>query len=349
MTSNIDFSRNDTIMTMDLDVISFSGLSPGESLSLAFSVAFGQITADSWTATYIADSAGTVRLSALGRMWNRYLIAYQDRIRRNNTPYIAPDLLDVTITYTMENDTTATCHRYLTYSRRRLVHQFGYLPFLSKKKHTFADAEEPVTVLSSNVNLTVIATYVRNGVQETSNVIQLQWTDYSLGGRAAYVSPTVIYNNLPSGAKLMEYTVRMLSSGTGTVVDSCTYIVDQQNTLRTQMIWLNRWGVYETLSMMGTQTLAPERTAEFGWCGDDWMGLDMEVADEYECSTGYVGDNEWNQVRDLAESPIVWLWNGLAWHRVTITGVRLSRIKPTNEAPACIVRYRLSDREAEWF
>ena len=347
MTSNIDFSTNATLLTMELDEITFSGLTAGESLAMEFTVQVGQTTVDNWSATYFADSTGSIRLSALGRMWNRYLTAIR-RANDSSAPGIMPGMLDVTIKYTMENSTTATCHRYLLYSRRRgSLAQTSYPPFLSRQKQTFQDAKERIWVLSSVSNLTITATaiYVRNATQAIGTV-NLSWEVSGTAGGSADVSPSVIAAELPNGAVLKEYNIVIKRSGT--TVGSCRYVVDQQAMTHTQLMWLNRWGVYETLSMNGTKTHTPERSVEFGWTGDDWTGLDMEVADEYEGSTGYVGDEEWSQVRDLAESPIVWLWNGMTWHKVTVTGVRLSRSMPSNEARACMVSYRISDREAEW-
>lgn len=351
MTSNINFSTaSATLLTMELDTISFSGLTAGESLILAFEVSVGNTDIDSWSATYYADSNGDIRLSSLGRMWNLYLMDYRRRVGgEGSTPQASPDKLTVEITYTMENETTATCTRHLLYSRRRPVPTLSslvnHIPFVSKVRHTAPTAKEYMTALSVLTNGTIKAEAICivSGAQSTQTIAASNFTwSSSSGGGSIDVSPSVIAALLPSGAILKEYTIKMLLSNVEQ--DSCRYIVDQVPTLR-QLCWLNRWGVYETLLLKGSETLKPSRAATFGYTGDDWSALDMEVTDEYEVSTGYVGDNEWAQVRDMAESPVVWLWNG-AWQRVTITGVNADRTRPTNEARACVITYRLSDREA---
>lgn len=335
---------------MELDEIVFSSLTAGESLTMEFTMKAGQTVIDTWTATYFADANGRICLSALGRMWNRYFIAYRRRVGgEGNTPQTAPDLLTVVLTYTMEDETTATCQRHLLYSRRHatptLSSLINHLPFVSKVKYTAPTAKEYVCALSSVSGLTVKAEaiYVLSGVQGTQTIAasNFSWTS-STGGGSIDVSPGVITSHLSSGAVLKEYTIQTIYNNA--VVDSCRYIVEQANGLR-ELCWLNRWGAYETLVLKGSDTLNSNRSASYGWTGDDWSALDMDVTDEYDGSTGYVGEKEWNQVRDLAESPIVWLWNG-AWQRVTITGVKLSRVRPTNEARTCVINYRLSDREA---
>ena len=350
MTSNIDFNISEaTLLAMELDTISFAGLSAGESLVVEFSVFVGGTDIDNWTAKYYADSSGRITLTALGWMWNLYLLDYRRRPgREGSTPQTIPDLLTVEITYTMEDETSATCQRHLLYSRHRpnpaLSSLLSHHPFVSKVRHTAQAAKEYVTALSELTNVTVKADAICliNGVQSTRTIAasSFPWSS-SLGGGSIDVSPSVISSLLPNGAVLKEYTITMLESNVEK--DSCRYIVDSAVAVR-QLCWLNRWGVYETLVLKGSETLKASRAATYGYTGDDWSALDMEVTDEYECSTGYVGENEWSQVRDMAESPIVWLWDGV-WHRVTITDAKLSRLRPTNEARSCVVTYRLSDRE----
>lgn len=348
MTCNVDFSTaSATLLTMELDEILFAGLSAGESLVMEFSVSVGNTYIDNWSVSYFADNNGEIRLSALGRMWNRYIMAYRRRTGgEGDTPQLYPDKLSVEMTYTMEDETTATCTRHLLYSRRAgstLSGLTARLPLLSKVKHTAPTAKEYAWALSSLSGLTinVSAIYVKNGVQSTASIgsTPFSWTS-SGGGGSVDVSPSVISNLLPSGAELKEYTVKMMQSGAER--DTCRYIVDQS--VVREFCYLNRFGVYETLLLRGGETLKPERAATFGWMGDNWSALDMEVNDEYECSTGYIGDDEWRQARDLSESPIVWLWNG-AWQRVTITSVKQEKTRPTNEARASMITYRLSDRE----
>ena len=202
--------------------------------------------------------------------------------------------------------------------------------------------DQGTLTVGANVTVKADAICLINGVQSTRTIAasSFSWSS-SLGGGSIDVSPSVISSLLPNGAVLKEYTITMLESNVEK--DSCRYIVDSVAAVR-QLCWLNRWGVYETLVLKGSETLNASRAATYGFTGDDWSALDMEVTDEYECSTGYVGENEWNQVRDMAESPIVWLWDGV-WHRVTITDAKLSHLRPTNEARSCVVTYRLSDRE----
>lgn len=350
MTCNVDFSTpSATLLSMELDEIIFSGLSASERLVMMFRIISGSVVLDSWTATYYAGTDGRIRLTALGRMWNRYFLFLRRQSGSEETaPQDHPDLLTVEMTYTMEDSTTATCQRRLFYSRRRpdvplsglLYHQ----PLLSKQKATVMGAKEFAWVIPtvSNVTLSVSSYYVldnRFGTQSDD----IAWSGSSSCGGSADVSPSVISALLPSGAKLVEYSTQIRYQGSQR--DSCRYVVDYAARLRTEFCWLNRWGVYETLVMRGSETLSPERTAEYGWTGDDWSALDLETADVYEVSTGYVGDREWSQVRDMAESPLVWRWDGQSWHMVTITGVKLDRTKPTNEARACSVTYRPCDRE----
>ena len=350
MTSNVDFSTpSATLLSMELDEITFSGLTAGERLAMEFTVSAGSTELDSWSATYYADNRGNIHLTALGRMWNRYFLAYR-RLSgdEDSSPQNHPDMLTVEMSYTMEDDTTASCQRHLYYSRRNAdvaLSQLLYkMPLIVKNKVTVLGAKELAWVIPtvSSVTLKVVASYVLNNTM-SSYQGNITWSGSSSSGGSADVSPSVIAALLPTGSKLVRYTAAIIHNGAES--DICRFEVDHGATLRAEFFWLNRWGVYESLVMRGTETQSPVRSAQYGWAGEEWSALDLEVNDDLQVSTGYVGDREWLQMRDMAESPIVWLWDG-AWHKVTVTDVKLDRTKPSNEARACMVTYRQADREA---
>ena len=148
--------------------------------------------------------------------------------------------------------------------------------------------------------------------------------------------------HLPSGGVLKEYTAT-LADGT----NSCTWLVEQQHyAQRTELWYVNRRGVYESLWLVGAEEWKPERTADYGWAGDELAALDVDVRDGFVARVGYVDEATLEQLRDLAASPRVWKWHPStqAWRRVTITGADFTRVRPTNQARIAVVEYEYASR-----
>lgn len=338
MNSSIDFSvATADLLATELDEILFESMSYGESIAVTFSVYWYVGMLDQWTNTYYADTRGSVTISDLAKMWNGYILS---------TVKAAGDLLPgnkiggltVTISY-VYGQTSGQCNRRIWYSRRHdgATHALlkGKMPFLSKKKRIFADSSEMVYAQGpDNVTMSVAATYVRNNTQSVS--AQTLTPTSNTFQRAADASPSVITGSLPNNSDLKEYTVTVGS-------DTCTYLIEQRHyAQRTLFCWLNRYGVWETLWFLGSELRKVEISSDFGWVGEEWKPLDVDVSDTFQAFSGYQDEKVFDQVRDMVDSPAVFILDKGVWKAVTIKDTDLSKKKPRNEAFSCSVTYRLS-------
>jgi hypothetical protein len=186
-------------------------------------------------------------------------------------------------------------------------------------------------------SLTVVANYVKDGV-ESSVTYTAEVEDSNAFGVCYWVSPSDVQTHIPSGARLVGYETRYGYS-------VCKYEVEDGNyAQKSQFLYLNRWGVYESLWCIGSEKWNINRSAEIGLSGGELTALDIDVDDTYEVSTGYVNDSVLEQLRDLAESPLVWLLDNSTFKKVAIDDVKMERVLPSNEARTATITYRYANR-----
>lgn len=346
MISNIDLTTaNDNLMSMEIDHIKFSQLDVGEKLNVEIAVydVDTNLVLDSWYNTYYADSRGEVLLADLARVWNNYIL-YRRRVTGEDaeepSEYVGG--IKVVFVFTQEDETTTTLNRWIWYSTRQdgktVDNLNAVLPFLSLSKRTFAGAAEMVQLIGiAQSSLTVVANYVKNGV-ESSVTYTAEVEDSNAFGVCYWVSPSDVQTHIPSGARLVGYETRYGYS-------VCKYEVEDGNyAQKSQFLYLNRWGVYESLWCIGSEKWNINRSAEIGLSGGELTALDIDVDDTYEVSTGYVNDSVLEQLRDLAESPLVWLLDNSTYKKVAIDGVKMERVLPSNEARTATITYRYANR-----
>ena len=353
MTSSLDFTTATAdLLAGELDTVSFAQLTPGEALKLTTTIYDGDTSTvlDTWTTTLFADADGKIAMRHLASLWRSYILARRRRDDAEATqPPSLPGGIKVGLAYETAGGTTASCARRVWYSRDDILTTTVTLmndkvPFVARKKRTFFGAKERIFVIGPTARSFQVTTrYVRNGSQGSS-IFDLT-TDISSDNfsRSTDVSPSRIQPLLPSGASLREYTVHLIS-GT-TEYDSCRYVVEQSHfAQRVQVAWLNRWGVYETLWLVGAEQLNTERSADYGIAGDHYAALDVDVVETFHQSSGYGSRTMADQVRDIAASPDVWRYDhaNSRWQRITVTGVDIPRARPFSEAHACTITYRIA-------
>lgn len=352
MNSTLNFSTATAdVLAAELDTISFSGLDVGEELKLTTTVCDGDTTTsiDTWTTRYYADENGVVSIYNLASLWRNYILFLR---RRDDAQATQPTTLAggirVVFEYEMSDSTTASCARRIWYTRHdvegaTIATLNSRVPFISRKKRTFADASERFFIAGpSSRTVKAAAIYVRSGSQ-SSSTYTLTVSSTNSFMRSVDVSPSTIQSLLPSGSSLREYTIQVFDGQNQ--VDACRYIVEQAHyAKRVELAWLNRWGVYETLWLVGSEDLTVERNAEYAYAGGLYTAMDVSVDETLQQSTGYGSRTMVLQVRDLAASPDVWRYDhsSARWQRVTITNVDIKQPTPSNQAYTCSVSYRIA-------
>ena len=350
MNSTLNFSTASAdLLTQELDKIVLSALSPGDAVIMTFTVkdGAGSVIRDSWTTTYHADEDGKVTISSLARMWNNYIL--DESLRQGAfTPSSALGGIVVVIAYELEDETTGSCQRRLWYCRRKtgktIDNVKGFIPAIATVKKTRVGAKEPASVISTTqVGVKVKAVYVKNGAEGSTSDQSISYSVLDTYHGLWDVSPSVVAALLPTGAVLKEYEVK--STISGTVKSTVKYVMTTDHPHGTQLCWLNNFGCWETLLMAGAEDLKLEYSAEFALGGDDFTAYNVEAIESKTVHTGYVNNTILNQVRDLADSPFVFVLDGGTWKKVVVDDVALERRKPSNEAPVANVTYRLAESE----
>lgn len=337
---------------MDLNKIIFSGLEIDDTLVLKIEIADNSnfTNSDVLDNTYYADADGKIKINDLGQLWNAHVLAWAPESEGVNASL--KRRVYVRFTYTL-GDTTASCTRTIIYSRRYInktpaeVAQF--FPVLNRKKKTFFDSDEPLFAVNSSNTLNVGVAYIADSLTK--------WQEIALSPSATGeiydyydLSPATVLNLLNTAisgsltaTSLLYYDVYLLDAG-GNELDDVRYDLQAINyPQRTELTFLNLLGVYETVPFLGLATNEPDRSAEYGYLGSDYGTVDLEVNDIYTLNSGYCNKKVMAQVRDMLESPFVYLHKEDEWHKITIIDSSYKLDMPTNEAFNVSIKFRYAD------
>lgn len=353
MNSTLNFSISEaSIYAMDLNKIIFSGLEIDDTLVLKIEIADNSnfTNSDVLDNTYYADADGKIKIYDLGQLWNAHVLAWVPESEGVNASL--KRRVYVRFTYTL-GDTTASCTRTIIYSRRYInktpaeVAQF--FPVLNRKKKTFFDSDEPLFAVNSSNTLNVGVAYIADSLTK--------WQEIALSPSATGeiydyydLSPATVLNLLNTAisgsltaTSLLYYDVYLLDAG-GNELDDVRYDLQAINyPQRTELTFLNLLGVYETVPFLGLATNEPDRSAEYGYLGSDYGTVDLEVNDIYTLNSGYCNKKVMAQVRDMLESPFVYLHKEDEWHKITIIDSSYKLDMPTNEAFNVSIKFRYAD------
>lgn len=353
MNSTLNFSISEaSIYAMDLNKIIFSGLEIDDTLVLKIEIADNSnfTNSDVLDNTYYADADGKIKINDLGQLWNAHVLAWAPESEGVNASL--KRRVYVRFTYTL-GDTTASCTRTIIYSRRYInktpaeVAQF--FPVLNRKKKTFFDSDEPLFAVNSSNTLNVGVAYIADSLTK--------WQEIALSPSATGeiydyydLSPATVLNLLNTAisgsltaTSLLYYDVYLLDAG-GNELDDVRYDLQAINyPQRTELTFLNLLGVYETVPFLGLATNEPDRSAEYGYLGSDYGTVDLEVNDIYTLNSGYCNNKVMAQVRDMLESPFVYLHKEDEWHKITIIDSSYKLDMPTNEAFNVSIKFRYAD------
>jgi hypothetical protein len=363
MESSLDFSiKSAIIFSMSLDKIIFSGLDAGKDVTLTIEIAtvsdFSAIK-DQFDTVYYADNNGYIYISGLGRIWNAHILSYRMTGISEETPEESlKRAIYVRFTYNFKTQTvsgniitttyhTATCMRRIYYSRKESDQSpsdlSSWWPILPREKKTYSGLKELLYLISESTCT------IKAGVASLLND-QTAWTEKvitppSAGDMSAIdVSPDIIKTAVLGNttAQMLYYEI-MLYDGDA-LKDTVRYILDTRNyPQKTEFIYLNFIGAYETVLFTGQEELDPERNVNYGYTGDEYTALDLEMNNVYNTYSGYCNKTIMSQIRDMLESPLIWVWTGTDYRKVTVTDIDYKRITPTSEMYNVKVTWRYAE------
>lgn len=365
MECSLDFTKStDLVFAMNLDKIIFSGLDTDTALTLQVKISqsatFDYIR-DSWNTVYYADQDGYIHISGLGRVWNDHILSYRflyNNMHEENPEGFINSSIYAEFTYQYTTETvegnvhntvihTATCLRRIYYARKISEHTpteiATWWPIIPREKHTFSGLKEMIYLLS------ISTCHIKAGVASLLNdhtaymeqdISPTKVDDYKTIDVSPDTIKTAVLGN--TTAKMLYYDI-MLYDG-DVLKDTVRYTVDTRNyPQKTEFIYLNFIGAYETVLFTGQEELDPERNADYGYAGEDYTALDLEVNNVYNTYSGYCNKTIMSQIRDMLESPLIWVWTGTDYRKATITDIDYKRITPTSEMSNVKVTWRYAE------
>ena len=364
MNSSLDFSiKNASVFSMDIDQMDFWDLDSTDGsmelqIEMSLSASFNDtLHTDILQNKYYQDASSHVRLYGLGKLFNEHILSW--RGEHGDDDDILNSLrrsIFVRFTYKYtEKATTYTGYavREVYYSTRTVglspEEMGGYLPILNRKKKTFIDLNEPFYLLDVQEQryLSVGIASVVDGAAKYDE-IDLDEDERNYSFKYYDLSPKtllqLISNKYGSVDRLLFYDV-ILKQEDGTVLDKCRYTIDTRHFERQEFLYMNMLGAFESVVLTGQQTYEPDRSAEYGYCGDEYKALDLQVNDIYEKNSGYTNKIVIGQLRDMLESPSVYVYDAYGFRPITIIDSSFSINKPTNESYNVSIKYRYASEK----
>ena len=301
------------------------------------------------TSTYTPVD-GRVEFGDLADLVNKCILLHDDmkQLAGVSQRYNSATL---TISIEAEDEEESATVFYCTASNASSPGTFVLFPTQNRKRTVYAgqtNCQVWVPRLSSQtVTVTLNATYVNNGTQSTQSTT-ISTTGYSNCYVLADCSPAAVDQLLlPQGAVLCEYEILMTVSGT--VYDAIQFKVDRRHQpQQTEMVFLNAFGLPETVVLRGREEERHELEAEFGYAGWNMVRLDDNVQRDITVNTGWLTKAERRQYGELYRSPLTGRQESLGLRRIVVREIEVAFTTPTNEPASFDVTYRYADRRQEW-
>lgn len=352
----LDFSvATAYVYAQDIDVLEISGLYAGSSYRLYMSIKRSNTVIDTIDNLYTADKSGVIYLTDMARLFNSYIMSYVSM--SSATTNMA---MELQVTFTLAG--SKSCTRNILYSRRRLnvsaPATYYILPTLLRYKYTTTDRHERIYVPSyytGSKSLQVSLAYLYNGAAfyktATISVSSSTTDDYMY----ADVSLSTVLTKVAAVAGLSASVMTPLYYNVDLYIDSVLkdeihYDVDNDNHIQSSsFIYLNIFGLPQTLTFTGLDTEQLEYEAEFGYCSKNYRALDKTLIPKHEVNTGWLSKEMKSAVRELIDSPYVAVYkktsSGLSLVEITITDVDWSTVSPSNEPDNVKITYRIADQD----
>lgn len=141
------------------------------------------------------------------------------------------------------------------------------------------------------------------------------------------------------------YVDYMLQNG-DTLKDRVRMTVDYQDRHpQSEIVFLNMFGVYETVLLTGKDTEAMGLEASFGYANNKYVRIDADSEIEHELNGGWLSAEKYATILDMCSSPwcAIRSKNG-SWREIVIVEVEAERSRPSNTPDNVALRYRFADK-----
>lgn len=170
---------------------------------------------------------------------------------------------------------------------------------------------------------------------------QRQWVmiDGSIDGAVGYV--------LDAGSAVgrVLYADYMLDDGKVVTDKVRVTPLDNAPAHSVEVIFLNMFGVYETLLMTGSDTENVELEASYGYANGKMVRTDAICEVSHEMHSGWLSRARYATVIDMCESP--WVAVKAAdggWREIVVTELKAERVRPNNMPDDVVVSWRYAER-----
>lgn len=147
----------------------------------------------------------------------------------------------------------------------------------------------------------------------------------------------------PSGSTLIYYDVELYYDN-----ELCDRVHCEIDTTyyarKAEWIFINLFGVQESVIMRGNEEDEVKHEASYGYAGTIYRKFDTQLTYERKTNSGWLAPGEWEMLCDLSESPATGIRTGNDITDLVITGAEVKRVNPSNEPEAVTFTWRYKDR-----
>lgn len=297
--------------------------------------------------TYSAVN-GVVEIVGLQDLFNRYCLLDVDHQQSMLWDGVDPW---IKFKYTvLEEDSSWETQIY--YNRRRMTEQpapYGLWAVQDRRRMITPDMAGSLYFdCSSGLSPKIGLAYIdeSGNIQYKETVVgytndQGQWyrIDSSVNGAVSSV-----LGNLSDVSRVL-YVDYMLQNG-DILKDRVRMTVDYQDRHpQSEIVFLNMFGVYETVLLTGKDTEAMGLEASFGYANNKYVRIDADSEIEHELNSGWLSAEKYATILDMCSSPwcAIRSKNG-SWREIVIVEVEAERSRPSNTPDNVALRYRFADK-----
>lgn len=248
--------------------------------------------------------------------------------------------------YCRDKDTTAESSTTVWYSKNRVSTvspEPGMIYSWYKSINTAIGREEYVPFFAdAATTLHIGVAHVRNGVEKYTR------KSVTLGGRtgmlAFRVSPAKIASLSGVSADAILYYDVTVTAGTGST-DRIRYYMDKHYYRNTSnFIYLNSFGLPETIAFTGLVEYNPELNGEIVSLMQEDMRMDPELSDVRTVNSGYLSIAKYKALTDMVTSADIRVYDTAGQRKIVVTDVDLLHRQSGSEKFSVTVTYRPAER-----
>lgn len=267
--------------------------------------------------------------------------------------------VNITVTVTHTDNTTSTYTTKARFATSRTtdtpLDPDTYDGFLTRyTKRTITPRIPIILSHRTGLGVTLSVTYLNAGVLKSADIVLSATSTTGVNVRCLTLAYLATQTATATGHAVNTddiVTVKAMLTNGGTVCDTIIYNIDQAHQRQqTAFLFTNLFGCPEAEVLTGSDHTEADIDAQFAYRNRQYRRSWQQIDDKHTVNSGYVTREQYQSLRDLAQSPLVMIIKSDGTlEEATVTDIELNDTHPRSTPTTATVKYRIANRTQQRF